>query len=1021
MTANTQDILLLFPPHWAFTMPHLALPCLHGALIDAGHDATLLDVNLDFHRWLFSSDGVGVLASRIRNRIDCLEVKSTISSTETTILRNMVVGATVARRLQGEIDSAADILSSEEFYDPHLYTWATDCLAAAYGLVGRAFYPSRLDFVSFHSRANPSTREGLAAITQDDETNPYRDFFSRHTIPAVRDLNPRLIGISIAAETQWVAALTLCRMLRESGCTAVVALGGGVPTRIADVLATPEGSLQEYCDTIVIGEGEGAIVDLANRVLRSRPVDDIAGSIAYLTDGTIRENPARRHTPFRQLPTPIFSGLCLSRYFSPKPVLPVMLARGCYHRCAFCDHSAAYSARRSARPPAEVVAEIRRLQQRHGTTCFAFADEALPVAAIRGIVEELGRGDSHLSIAASFRGDTNILPEDWRAFANAGLRLAQFGIESGSQKVLDAMCKGTSVDSVEVSLGQASDAGIWNHGFIMFGFPGETKEDAEQTIAFLERNRGCLHSVGASRFHLMRNSMIAASPAVFSVTVGDTGIWSLVHPHVPSYGMTVAGADTVCSSFNRNIVPSLPGAPLWQRLERSQLLLYLERYSRKETLALGDGMVNRTTSATALRPRLPIDVELPRLTHDVTDLTSVVSRSESPLPLIVDGISRSVSLLSDEALMAVIAWRSGSSLAAASRSLSSVMGADHGAAAQECAALWSDLCLAAPARKQEDPLFKETPFLNLRAAIEAPEGLPNSALPEWLGVVSGVKPGMRITLYRWTRKQFEKFDRSVVRSGLAVRFGEFRPDGLAHLSPYERSLALSATPVHAYIARTAILADRLAKSEGNGAIAFGSTLGYPDCCVRWLAEQDAVSTPGSRPPNLPVVGLQKTNGQCCAELNNLLWHIPDYSSPFYLISHYPCSYRCQRSRTQARVLYKEIERRSPDAARSMTRALSRPVVIWDDTFLPQACWDENKGLVFDGRVISDRIRFNVYISLRRERDYSDLGLAFSDELVVTEDRVLGMREGRTAGCWWAAEHGRAHIFDFQWENDVDSG
>lgn len=1021
MTANTQDILLLFPPHWAFTMPHLALPCLHGALINAGHNATLLDVNLDFHRWLFSSDGVGALGSRIRSRINCLEAKSTISSTDTSILRNLVIGASVTQRLRVEINRAVDILNSEEFYDPNLFIWATDRLATTYSLVGKAFYPSHLDFVSFHSCANSATKEGLAEITQDDEKNPYRDFFTRHTIPAVRDLNPRLIGISIAAETQWVAALTLCRMLRESGCTAVVALGGGVPTRIADVLATSEGSLQDYCDTIVIGEGEGPIVDLANRVLCGKPIDDIAGSIAYLADGTIRENPARRYTPFRQLPTPVFSGLCLSRYFSPKPVLPVMLARGCYHRCAFCDHSAAYSARRSARSPTEVVAEIRRLQQRHGTTCFAFADEALPVAAIRGMVEALGNGDSNLSIAASFRGDTKILPEDWRAFANAGLRLAQFGIESGSQKVLDMMCKGTTVDSVEVSLSQASDAGIWNHGFIMFGFPGETKEDAEQTIAFLERNRGCLHSVGASRFHLMRNSMIAASPAVFSVTMGDTGIWSLIHPYVPNYGMTADVADTVCTSFNRKTAPCFSGAPLWQRLERSQLLLYLERYCRQTTLALGDGVVSRANDAPALQPRLPIDVDLPRLTHDLTDLTSAVTRSESPLPLIVDGISRSVLLLSDEALAAVIAWRSGSSLAVASRNLASLLGADYAAAEQECATLWSDLCLAAPSDRQEEPLLKETPFLTFREAIEAPEGLPNNALPEWLGVVSGVKPGIRITLYGWTRKQFENFERSVTRGGLAVRFGEFRPDGLAHLAPHERSLAISAAPVHAYIARTAILADRLAKAEGNGATAFGSALGYPDCCVQWLAGQDADSMLGSRPPNLPVVALQKTIGRCCAELNNLLWHIPDYLSPFYLISHYPCSYRCQRSRTLARVLFKEIERRSPDAARSMARALSRPVVIWDDTMLPQACWDENKGLVFDGSVISDRIRFNSYISLRRERDYSDLGLAFSDELVVTEDRVLGMREGHTAGCWWAAEHGRAHIFDFHWENDVDSG
>ena len=1009
-------MLLVFPPHWAFTMPHLALPCLHGALAAAGHDATLLDVNLDFHRWLFSSDGISELNSRIRNRIDGLEAKSSLSSTENASLRDLVIWAGVAQRLQAEITSAANVLCSEEFFNPYLLKWSTDCLSAAYSLVGKAFYPSRLDFTSFHSPGNPATREDLDEITKDERTNPYRDFYACHTIPIIRDLNPRLIGISIAAETQWVAALTLCRMLRESGSTAVIVLGGGVPTRIADELGTLEGSLQDYCDVIVTGEGEDAIVELADRVLHSSPFDDIAGSIAYLTDGSIQKNPSRRPKPFRRLPTPIFSGLTLSRYFTPKPVLPVMLARGCYYRCTFCDHSAAYSVRRSTRLPADVVAEIKLLNRQYGTTCFAFADEALPVTAIRGIAAHLNSSASCFSVAASFRGEASIRPEDWREFARAGLRLAQFGIESGSQRVLDAMCKGTNVESVEASVRQASEAGIWNHGFIMFGFPGETKEDTTKTLAFLERNSEHLHSVGASRFHLMRNSAIAADPATFGVTMGDAGVWSLVRPHVPNYGMTVAEADAENAAFNRNIVPSLPGVSLWQRLERSQLLLYLERYSREATISLGKDLNSFRGETMSLMPRLPIDLELVRLSHDVTVSDVSVSQASSPLPLLVDGRSRSVSLLSDYAWVAVNEWRRGSSLAEASHVLASASGRDLGVTEQECAALWSDLCLAEPNSIQDAHLFNEKLFLDLRSAVEVPEGLPNSALPEWVGVVSGVKPGMRITLYGWPRTQLQEFARSVGRRGLAVRFGAFSPDGLAHLSPNERRIALSAAPVHVYIAQTSILADKLAEAESKGATAFGRALGYPDCCVQWLAELDANNSSGRRPPNLPITGLLNTKGQCCAELNNLLWHLPDSPSPFYLISHYPCSYCCQHSRELAHAVHKEIGRQSLDAALSLEQALSLPVVIWDDTLLPQDCWDENKGLVFDGNVVSNRIRFNGYMSLRNERDYSDLGLAFSDELNVTEDRVLGIRKGRTTGCWWSVEHGRAHIFDFQWES-----
>ncbi|NTU50586.1 MAG: hypothetical protein HGA87_06915, partial [Desulfobulbaceae bacterium] len=194
MNSRSNDILLVFPPHWAFTMPHLALPCLHGALAAAGHGTTLMDINLEFHRWLFSSEGIGALGSRISSRIEYLEAKSTISSSEATFFRKLIAGDAVAHRLQTEIDSAVDVLTTEKFYNPHLLTNANKNLASAYGLVGTAFYPSRMDFISFQTKVNPATREGLAEITQDDVTNPYRYFFAHYTIPSIRDLNPRLIG-----------------------------------------------------------------------------------------------------------------------------------------------------------------------------------------------------------------------------------------------------------------------------------------------------------------------------------------------------------------------------------------------------------------------------------------------------------------------------------------------------------------------------------------------------------------------------------------------------------------------------------------------------------------------------------------------------------------------------------------------------------------------------------------------------------------------------------------------------------
>lgn len=75
-----------------------------------------------------------------------------------------------------------------------------------------------------------------------------------------------------------------------------------------------------------------------------------------------------------------------------------------------------------------------------------------------------------------------------------------FGIESGSQKILNLMDKGTDTGTTRKILKICRNAGIWNHAFLFFGFPGEEKTDAEETINFLCNNREVINSVGCSTF-----------------------------------------------------------------------------------------------------------------------------------------------------------------------------------------------------------------------------------------------------------------------------------------------------------------------------------------------------------------------------------------------------------------------------------------------------------------------------------------------------------------------------------------
>ena len=101
--------------------------------------------------------------------------------------------------------------------------------------------------------------------------------------------------------------------------------------------------------------------------------------------------------------------------------------------------------------------------------------------------------------------------ENSKVLFDGGCRLVMIGVESGNQRVLNAMDKGVSVTDVENTIQNLSNSGIWVHNFYMFKFPTETFEEANETLQFIEKNMPYLKSVSASKFILPKESSITSS------------------------------------------------------------------------------------------------------------------------------------------------------------------------------------------------------------------------------------------------------------------------------------------------------------------------------------------------------------------------------------------------------------------------------------------------------------------------------------------------------------------------------
>ncbi|MBL4929994.1 B12-binding domain-containing radical SAM protein [Fuscibacter oryzae] len=242
---------------------------------------------------------------------------------------------------------------------------------------------------------------------------------------------------------------------------------------------------------VVGAEVDRDLADLAEALVSDR--DMLSHTGVVLADGR-RSAPAQ---PLRNLdaaPIPDFTDFPWDRY--PVRIVPVMTGRGCqWDQCLFCSDVISVSGRTfRTRSVENVLVEMQEQARRHETTNFLFLDLKLNSwpGMIRGVAKGLGRyvqGAEWVgTVHVDQRADNGLTRADLHAAAEGGMRRISFGLESGSQALLDAMRKGSSVERNSTFIRDAHDAGLSIRCTMFKGFPGETAEDMQATVRFLEEH-----------------------------------------------------------------------------------------------------------------------------------------------------------------------------------------------------------------------------------------------------------------------------------------------------------------------------------------------------------------------------------------------------------------------------------------------------------------------------------------------------------------------------------------------------
>ncbi|MDQ6735842.1 MAG: B12-binding domain-containing radical SAM protein [Nitrospirota bacterium] len=589
-SGRKMKVMLVFPPDWYPSEPYLSLPTLTSVLRVAGHEVIQKDINLEMYDWYFSEDFLKRVLRRVPQQLDRLRKlskKRELAEWERDVqLALCDLTREYVAELIKKAETAKHIVRSQEFYDADKLEWAINVFREVTGAISLVYAPARICMPPMETDLSYKvfvSSELLDAV-QDTQVNVYRDVFEHLLKPAIEAERPDVIGISIVLQQQLFSTMTFCALIKQHFPTIHVTIGGNTVTRLRDVLPDkPE--LFALFDSAVIYEGETAFLQLVEAVGAGRELTNVP-NVIYRDASGIHTSPLSFAEDMASLPPPDFDGLPLEKYFLPERILPYLATRGCYWgRCEFCDHGEGYTAGYRTKKIDEIMEEIRGLRDKYQTRHFHFTDESYPPALFRKLTRKLVESNMDIAWTTHMRFEKSLLDDAvWKDAVDSGCRYLHFGYESGNERVLKLMDKATTTEVIHRSLELSAGVGIWNHVMGFFGFPGERREDALDSIRFLEENKDLVHSIGFGTFDLSKHTPVAKNPEKFGVTAYKNPEWDLALDYYFTVkdGLSVEDAEKVFEEFERN---HHPGWDL-RVFIREYIFLYVTRFGTNRLPAL---------------------------------------------------------------------------------------------------------------------------------------------------------------------------------------------------------------------------------------------------------------------------------------------------------------------------------------------------------------------------------------------------------------------------------------------------
>ncbi len=360
----------------------------------------------------------------------------------------------------------------------------------------------------------------------------------------MREVSPELVSLSVPFPGNLYSAFRIAQWLKAHYPNVKIAMGGGFPN--TELRSVSDVRVFEFFDFICLDDGEAPLEHLCEHINGGRKLNELKRTFA-MVDSELKYCNGSISPDYKQFDvgTPDYSDLLLDKYISVIEVVNPMhrmwsdgrwnkltMAHGCYWgKCTFCDISLDYIKVYEPLAAGLLCDRMEQMIVQTGERGFHFVDEAAPPALMRSLALEIIRRKltvtwwTNIRFEKSFNKDLCLLLKTSGCIAISG------GLEVASDRLLELIQKGVTVEQVAQVCRNFTDAGIMVHAYLMYGFPTQT---AQETIDSLEMVRqmfeaGVLQSAFWHQFAMTAHSPVGMYPENFMVTKATEAIGSFAN------------------------------------------------------------------------------------------------------------------------------------------------------------------------------------------------------------------------------------------------------------------------------------------------------------------------------------------------------------------------------------------------------------------------------------------------------------------------------------------------------------